>query len=102
MQADMVKPSRPRKPMPTIAEYVSAPGLNGKSIKNKKFDAHWKNIKREHKEAVIQYHEKMKEWNKWNKEQQALRASNVKALKHPQISLPAEVKMEESDLISDV
>ena len=94
MEADMQMPIRPRKPMPTIAEYSSAPG---KRIKNKNYAAHVRNIKREHKEAVRQYHEKMREWNKWKKEQQALRESNVKGLKHPQISLPAGVKEEEAE-----
>ncbi len=93
----MQMPIRPRKPMPTIAEYSSAPG---KRIKNKNYAAHVRNIKREHAKAVAEYHAKMKEWNKWKKEQQALRESNVKALKHPQISPPAGVKMEESDVIS--
>ena len=95
----MPKPTFPRKIMPTVAEYCSAPGA--KNIKNKEFVIQCKIIKKKNKEAIAQYYEKLREWNNWRKEQQPLRVSNVKARKHARKSLPGVKKEVKSEIKSD-
>ena len=96
----MLKPVFPRKRMPSIAQYCSAPGLK-KPKMNEAYLIERKALQKEYKKAVAEYWVKLKEWNAWKRNAAQECIENIAAAKKPCSAIPAGLKEEDQGLTTE-